>query len=58
MIHSPINEAVRVEFDPNVVSYEKLLSVFWSVHDPNVVSVNMPVPNLQRIFDSTSTSLS
>jgi peptide-methionine (S)-S-oxide reductase len=27
-------EAVRVEFDPKVVSYEKLLEVFWKVHDP------------------------
>jgi|SRR5918996_47019 peptide-methionine (S)-S-oxide reductase len=27
-------EAVRVEFDPNVVSYDELLEVFWSVHDP------------------------
>lgn len=27
-------EAVRVEFDPNVVAYEQLLGVFWSCHDP------------------------
>ena len=27
-------EAVEVEFDPAVVSYEKLLDVFWSIHDP------------------------
>jgi peptide-methionine (S)-S-oxide reductase len=27
-------EAVRVEFDPKVVSYEKLLEVFWKIHDP------------------------
>jgi peptide-methionine (S)-S-oxide reductase len=27
-------EAIQVQFDPNEVSYEKLLSVFWSVHDP------------------------
>lgn len=27
-------EAVRVEFDPATVSYEKLLEVFWSIHDP------------------------
>lgn len=27
-------EAVELEFDPNVVSYEKLLDVFWSIHDP------------------------
>jgi peptide-methionine (S)-S-oxide reductase len=27
-------EAVQIEFDPNKVSYEALLEVFWSVHDP------------------------
>jgi len=27
-------EAVELEFDPGVVSYEKLLDVFWSIHDP------------------------
>jgi peptide-methionine (S)-S-oxide reductase len=27
-------EAVLVEFDPKVVSYEKLLAVFWATHDP------------------------
>ena len=27
-------EAVEVEFDPERVSYEQLLDVFWSAHDP------------------------
>jgi peptide-methionine (S)-S-oxide reductase len=27
-------EAVEMEFDPNVVSYEKLLDLFWEHHDP------------------------
>ncbi|MEQ8165185.1 MAG: peptide-methionine (S)-S-oxide reductase MsrA [Alphaproteobacteria bacterium] len=27
-------EAVEVEFDPNQVSYEQLLDVFWQAHDP------------------------
>jgi len=27
-------EAIRVIFDPHVVSYETLLSVFWKIHDP------------------------
>lgn len=27
-------EAVQVEFDPQVVSYEKLLTLFWELHDP------------------------
>ena len=27
-------ECVQMDFDPSVVSYEKLLSVFWAGHDP------------------------
>lgn len=27
-------EAVQVQYDPKVVSYESLLSVFWHMHDP------------------------
>lgn len=27
-------EAVRLEFDPKVVAYKDLLTVFWSTHDP------------------------
>jgi len=28
------SEALQVDFDPEVVSYEELLDVFWSSHDP------------------------
>lgn len=27
-------EAAQIEFDPNVISFEKLLDVFWHTHDP------------------------
>ncbi|MEM2124652.1 MAG: peptide-methionine (S)-S-oxide reductase MsrA [Methanolinea sp.] len=27
-------EAVRVVFDPRVVTYDQLLEVFWEIHDP------------------------
>ncbi|MGC9514052.1 peptide-methionine (S)-S-oxide reductase MsrA [Methanocrinis sp.] len=27
-------EAVEVIYDPGVVSYEELLDLFWSIHDP------------------------
>ena len=27
-------EAVEVEFDPDVVTYDELLGAFWSMHDP------------------------
>lgn len=28
-------EAVQVEYDPKVVSYEQLLDAFWKVHNPS-----------------------
>lgn len=27
-------EVVQLKYDPNVISYEKLLDVFWGIHDP------------------------
>ena len=28
-------EAVKIEFDPNVISYEQLLDTFWAEHNPS-----------------------
>ena len=27
-------EAVQIGFDPKIISYEKLLDIFWMIHDP------------------------
>lgn len=35
-------ESVQVEFDLAVVSYEDLLGVFWSVHDPTTLNRQGP----------------
>jgi peptide-methionine (S)-S-oxide reductase len=35
-------EAVQVEFDRSVVSYEELLNVFWNCHDPTQINRQGP----------------
>ncbi len=31
-------EAAQIEFDPGVISFEKLLDVFWHTHDPTTLN--------------------
>lgn len=35
-------EAVEVEYDPTVVSYEKLLDTFWDMHNPTTLNRQGP----------------
>jgi len=31
-------EAIQIEFDPNIISYEKLLDIFWHTHNPTTLN--------------------
>jgi len=35
-------EVVQIEFDPKVVSYGKLLDIFWKIHDPTSLNKQGP----------------
>ncbi len=35
-------EAVLIEFDPTVTTYESLLNEFWSIHDPTTLNRQGP----------------
>ena len=40
-------EAVEVEYDPEEISYEKLLDVFWNNHDPTTLNRQGPDMGIQ-----------
>lgn len=31
-------EAVQIKFDPKIISFEKLLDIFWATHDPTTLN--------------------
>ncbi|MFC1511214.1 bifunctional methionine sulfoxide reductase B/A protein [Candidatus Margulisiibacteriota bacterium] len=43
-------EVVHIKFDPKILSYEKLLDVFWQIHDPT--TLNRQGPDVGRQYRS------
>lgn len=43
-------ESVLLEYDPEVITYEELLDVFWEIHDPT--SVNCQGPDIGSQYRS------
>ena len=43
-------EAVQIEYDPNEISYDELLQVFWNNHDPT--SLNRQGPDVGNQYRS------
>lgn len=35
-------EAIEIEYDPSILSYEKLLNIFWEMHDPTMLNRQGP----------------
>jgi len=35
-------ETVELEYDPAIISYEELLNIFWSIHDPTTINKQGP----------------
>lgn len=31
-------EAIQIEFDPSLISFDKLLDIFWATHDPTTLN--------------------
>lgn len=38
MGNTPYAEAIEIKFDPEVISFEKILDVFWATHNPTTLN--------------------
>ncbi len=46
-------ESTQVDFDPEVISYEEILAVFWAIHDPTTVVHSRQYRNVLFFHDES-----
>jgi len=50
-------ESVQIDYDPNIITYEQLLAVFWKSHSPEIPSYSRQYASIIFYHDETQRRL-